>query len=145
MVTLLDVNVLIALADARHVHHAPAKRYLSDIHMQGWATCPITENGFLRMLGRPESDSGLQSVDEARLLLNSLKAVPGHQFWPDGISLCDTSLFPRLPGSRELTDLYLLALAVKNEGRLATFDRGIKAQPSLGGQAALTHIPADQD
>jgi len=141
MIALLDVNVLIALVDTAHVHHAPATRFFPQAQVHGWATCPITENGVLRILGRPGDRLGPDSPTAARTLLHSLLARPGHQFWPDDLSLSDTRIFPALPASRRLTDLYLLGLAVKHEGRFATFDAGIDASLLPGGPAAYFVIP----
>lgn len=136
MTALLDVNVLIALVDSAHVHHDAAVRFLKTTQADGWATCPLTENGFLRILGRPGTDHGVDSPSEARLLLQSLQATPGHLFWPDDLSLTDPNLFPTLPASRDLTDLYLLGLAVKHRGRLATFDRHLDPTCVRGGVPA---------
>ena len=80
---------------------------------------------------------GLGSPMEVRPLLDALRAAPGHQFWPDDVSLSDRRLFPALPASRHLTDLYLLGLAVKHGGRFATFDQNIDASLIPGGRAAL--------
>jgi toxin-antitoxin system PIN domain toxin len=141
MITLLDVNVLIALVDTQHVHHAPASRFFPQTQPHGWATCPMTENAFLRILGRPGSAHGPDSPTSARTLLHSLFARRGHQFWPDDLSLSDTRLFPTLTPSRHLTDLYLLGLAVKRGDRFATFDASIDASLIPGGQAAYYLIP----
>jgi toxin-antitoxin system PIN domain toxin len=141
MIFLLDVNVLIALGDANHPHRLAALRFLeSSATVEGWATCPLTENAFLRILGG-SYPGGPGSTAEARRLLNSLRAAPGHQFWPDDISLSDTALFPKLSNSQHLTDLYLLGLAVKHGGRFATFDQQIDATLIPGGAAAYHCIP----
>jgi toxin-antitoxin system PIN domain toxin len=141
MITLLDVNVLIALVDAGHIHHHAAQLFFPTTGAYGWASCPLTENAALRILGRPGACHGLDSPTSARIVLRSLLASPGHQFWPDDVSLMDTSIFPALSGSRHLTDLYLLALAVKHGGRLATFDTSIDASLIPGGPQALHLIP----
>ena len=104
---------------------------------RGWATCPLTENAFLRILSQRSYPRTLGSPTEARRVLRRLLASPGHQFWPDDLSLADTRHFPALPESKALTDLYLLALAVKHGGRLATLDAGIDASIIPGGPAAL--------
>jgi hypothetical protein len=108
---------------------------------EGWATCPLTENAFLRILGRSGSSPSLGSTLVARQVLASLLAAPGHHFWPDDISLMDAHLFPALPPSADLTDLYLLALAVKQGGRFATFDSKIDSSLVSGGSAALLLLP----
>lgn len=97
---LLDVNVLIALGDANHVHGDAAVRFFEEVAVPaGWATCPIAENAFLRILGRPVYVNGPDSVEGARGLLTRLTAAPGHRLWPDEPSLLDIKTFPSLPAS----------------------------------------------
>lgn len=141
MTTLLDVNVLIALIDAAHIHHAAAWRFFLGLKHHGWATCPITENAVLRILGRPMMDHGPASPAAARVLLQRMLAIPGHQFWPDDLSLADPRFFPSLPASKDLTDLYLLGLAVKHGGCFATFDTNIDPSIIPGGTAAYQLVP----
>lgn len=141
MIALLDVNVLIALVDTGHIHHAAATRYFPQAQAQGWATCPITENGFLRITGRPSAGHGPDSPTTARTLLQGVLSKPGHCFWPDDLSFTDLRAFPALPSSKHLTDLYLLALAVKQGGRLATLDAGVPAHLIPGGSQAYYPIP----
>lgn len=142
MIHLLDVNVLLALGDSDHSHADPALRFFERTAVrEGWATCPITENAFLRILGSPNYPSGPGTAGEARRILQSLVAAPGHQFWPDEISLLDTRALPTLPTSGQLTDLYLLGLAAKRGGRLATFDRKIDSSLIEGGAASLHILP----
>ncbi|MBL9172251.1 MAG: PIN domain-containing protein [Verrucomicrobiales bacterium] len=136
MITLLDVSVLIALVDAGHIHHQAATGFFRKAQPLGWATCPLTENGFLRILGRPDGGLAANSTSVARTLLHGMLAKPGHHFWPDDVSLMDVRIFPSLPGSRHLTDLYLLALAVRHGGRFATFDKHMEASLIPGGPAA---------
>lgn len=142
MIALLDVNVLIALVDPSHVHHAAACRFFPQAQTNGWATCPLTEIGALRILGRPAASGGMDSPSSARTLLHSLLSSPGHEFWPDELSLADSRFFPSLPDSRHLTDLYLLGLAVKHGGRLASFDTGIDPSLIPGGSSAYYLVPA---
>jgi len=142
MITLLDASVLIALGDAGHVHEAAAMRFFErEAVTGGWATCPTTENAFLRILSHPSYPRTLGSPVEARRVLSRLMAAPGHQFWPDDLTLTEERLHPQLPGSKHLTDYVLLALAVKHGGRFATFDTGINAALVPGGQAVLHLIP----
>jgi len=103
----------------------------------GWATCPLVENAFIRIFGRPGYRNGPGSLELARQLLLHYRATPGHQFLPDDLSLCDVTRFPSLPGPLALTDLYLLALAVKHQARFATFDQSIDASLIPGGTQAL--------
>lgn len=141
MIYLIDANVLIALIDTAHAHHTAAAHFFPTAQRIGWATCPLVENAFIRIFGRPGYRNGPGSPELARQLLLHYLATPGHQFLPDDLSLCDISRFPSLPKSLALTDLYLLGLAVKHEGRLATFDAGIDASLIPGGPAAYYVIP----
>lgn len=142
MITLLDANVLIALGDSGHEHGNAAMRFFENEAVPGgWVTCPLTENAFLRILSRPGYLRTLGSPAEARRILLRILAAPGHQFWPDDLSLSDTRIFPALPASKLLTDLYLLGLAVKHGGRFATFDTTIDASLIPGGPAVYYVIP----
>ncbi len=141
MIHLLDANVLIALIDTEHAHHSPATQFFTVVQRAGWATCPLVENAFLRVFGRPSYPNGPGSPSIARPLLRHYQTAPGHQFWPDDVSLCDLARVPSLGGPPALTDLYLLALAVKHGGRFATFDRSIDAALIPGGPAAYFVIP----
>jgi toxin-antitoxin system PIN domain toxin len=126
MRALLDVNVLIALLDADHTSHRSAVAWFSEHASAGWASCPITENGCVRIMSHP-SYPNAHSVVEIVERLRAATAHAAHQFWPDGQSLLDERLIDasRVHGPRQLTDVYLLALAVKNGGRLVTFDATI--------------------
>lgn len=141
MIYLLDANVLIALLDSEHVHHARALQFFPTAQREGWATCPLVENAFLRIFGRPSYPNGPGSPEIARRLLLQYCATPGHQFLPDDLTLRDAHQFPVLPASQQLTDLYLLALAVKRGARFATFDENIDATLIPGGPAAYYLIP----
>jgi uncharacterized protein len=141
MIYLLDASVLIALGDAGHEHEAAALRFFENEAVRaGWATCPLTENAFMRILSHPRYPRSLGSPAATRRILLRLLAAPGHQFWPDEVSLSDGGLFPALPSSKHLTDHYLLGLAVKHGGRFVTFDSGIDASLIPGGAAALLRI-----
>ena len=129
---LLDVNVLIALFDATHVHHEAAHDWFADNRADGWATCAITENGFVRVLSNPKSGV----TERTPAILESLKAFCGsghHLYWSDHVSLRD-ALFDlsAARGHRQLTDIYLLGLATKMGGLLATFDRTIPVKAVRG-------------
>lgn len=141
MIDLLDANVLIALLDSEHAHHARALRFFPTAQREGWATCPLVENDFLRIFGYLHYPNGLGSPELARYLLLHYCASPGHQFLLDDLTLRDSSPFPSLPASQHLTDLYLLALAVKRGARFATFDENIDAILIPGGPAAYYLIP----
>ena len=141
--TLLDVNLLVALCDADHVHHRQAKQWFRTHAGLGWATCPLTENGLLRIMGSPAYPGGPGSPEGVRPLLQRLRALPGHQFWQDSISAADSRALPSLQGvtSRQLTDVYLLALAVHRGGNLATLDARIDPARVPGGPQALVVVP----
>ena len=126
MLSLLDVNVLIALLDENHVHHPDATDWFADHVDQGWASCPITQNGCLRIVSHPRYPNGLDVAD-AISRLKAAVATPYHRFIPDDISLLDDNVVDRrhLLGHRQLTDAYLLALAVAHEARLVTFDKSV--------------------
>jgi len=123
---LLDVNVLLALLDADHVHHRLARKWLESEIDHGWASCPLTENGFVRIVSQPRYPSPIR-VTEAVRLLGAATRTPQHEFWPDDLSLLDGDLVDptRVHGPRQVTDVYLLALAARNGGRFVTFDRTI--------------------
>lgn len=130
MIALLDANLLIALFDAAHVHHTKAHAWFSQNRALGWATCPLTENACVRITSQP-SYPGRLSIAEISRRLHHATATADHYFWTDSISLVDPALFNHAitTSSRHLTDLYLLGLAVVNQGRLATFDHGIQLNP----------------
>lgn len=123
---LLDVNVLVALFDPDHVHHEPAHDWFADQRGDGWATCPLTENGLIRVLSHPGYSSGGESAEAIARRLSTFCSSGHHRFWGDSLSLRDTGRFRlRAVPSRQLTDVYLLALAAHEGGCLATFDRSI--------------------
>jgi toxin-antitoxin system PIN domain toxin len=123
---LLDVNVLIALFDETHVHHEVAHDWFADEGAGGWATCPITENGFLRVMTHPRAGDGTDR-DTVFASLRRLCSRNDHVFWEDSVSLRDERIFDTsvIVSHRQLTDLYLLGLAVRHKGRLVTFDAKI--------------------
>jgi toxin-antitoxin system PIN domain toxin len=123
---LLDINVLLALLDADHVDHGLARDWLDGEIESGWASCPITQNGFLRIVSQPRYPSPVAPVVAADLLERAC-ATPHHQFWSCDLSLLDEQLVDRtrIHGPRQVTDTYLLALAVRKGGRFVTFDRSI--------------------
>lgn len=133
---LLDVNVLLALLDADHVDHVQARRWLSEEISAGWASCAITENGFVRVLSQPRYPSPV-SPAEAVDLLRRARDAGQHAFWPCDVSLLDAEVVDRtrVHGSRQVTDAYLLALAVAHDGRLVTFDRSLPLSSVPGARA----------
>lgn len=126
MRALLDVNVLIALLDADHTLHARATAWFGANAKAGWASCPITQNGCIRIMSNAAYPNPLP-VREVITRLQEATANKLHAFWPDGISLLDSKTADpsRIHGPRQLTDIYLLALAVRNGGRFVTFDGAI--------------------
>lgn len=119
---LLDGNVLVALADAAHVHHEPAVQWFSATE-EAFATCPITQGTLLRMLLRHDAVS---TPVEAAAVLQQFCTHPRHQFWPDDLGYEAVDL-GRIQSQRQVTDSYLAALARARGGSLATFDRGLAA------------------
>ena len=116
---LLDVNVLIALVDPAHVQHDAAHDWFGRIGRKAFATCPITENGLLRIVGHPKYPNSPGPPSAVAGALAALRALPGHAFWPDGISLLEPGLVDssQLSSHARLTDSYLLALACANRTR----------------------------
>lgn len=141
MTFLLDVNVLIALVDTDHVHHIVAHDWFAREGRQDWASCPITENGLARILGNPKYRNSDRSPGEVVDILARMTERDGHVRWPDDVSFTDSSLFiaERLRTLAQVTDAYLLGLAVRHGGKLATLDRRLSALPVIGGAEAL-HI-----
>jgi len=136
---LLDVNVLIALVDPVHVQHDAAHEWFGAGGNASWATCPITENGLVRIVGHPRYPNSPGTPAATAAILTGLRALPGHEFWPDDISLVDRERFDteRLLSHGQVTDSYLLALARRHQGQLATFDRKLVVDAVLNGAAAL--------
>lgn len=124
---LLDVNVLIALTWPTHVHHAPARRWFRTRADTGWATCPVTQLGFVRVSSNPKIIRDAVTPREAVAMLQQLTRWPGHRFWPDDFAVTPSGPFAALAlvGHRQVTDAYLLALAQHHKARLATLDKGL--------------------
>jgi toxin-antitoxin system PIN domain toxin len=133
---LFDLSVLIAIMDAEHMHHMRALQWWSQNRTTGWASCPLTQNGFVRVTSQ-SSYSFPISIGQAFQNLYEATMTDEHVFWPDDISLLDESLIDRnhVLGPKQLTDIYLLALAVKHGGRLVTFDRAIPIAAVRGAGA----------
>src|SRR5258708_1035285 len=128
MRALLDVNVVIALLDPDHAFHERAHDWWLKNAKSGWPSCPIVENAFARIMSNPTpTPKPPFAPSDLISRLEQFAAQTNHEFWPDEVSLRDGKIFAaeRMHSSRQLTDLYLLALAAKHGGRLATFDQGI--------------------
>jgi toxin-antitoxin system PIN domain toxin len=142
---LLDVNVLVALFDPDHVHHEAAHDWLARSRTDGWATCPLTENGLVRILSNPAYGSTAELPASIVTRLKAFCQSGGHVFWPDEISLREARRFnwTSRASHGNLTDIYLLALARHRGGRLATFDRTIPLAAVVGAEPHhLELIPA---
>ncbi len=126
MRSLLDVKVLLALLDSDHMDHDRARDWLGDEIAGGWASCAITENGFVRIISQPRYPSPV-SPTEAIGLLSRACDSRHHAFWPCDLSVLDARTVDRsrVHGARQVTDAYLLALAVAHGGRFVTFDRSL--------------------
>jgi uncharacterized protein len=123
---LLDINVLLALFDSDHVDHVLARDWLDEEIGFGWASCALTQNGFVRIISQPRYPSPVPPARAAHLL-DQACSTEHHEFWPCDISLLDRALVDRsrLHGPRQVTDAYLLALATCRGGRFVTFDRSV--------------------
>lgn len=143
MLVLPDISVLLAKFDAKHDAHAKTARWFRAKRLDGILTCPLTENGFLRIFANPSYPSGPGSMAGALMMLEGIRSVPGHRFVPDSIFIGDGKKFTGLDaaGPSQLTDLYLLALAVHHAAKFVTLDERIPAHLVQGGKAALVVIP----
>jgi toxin-antitoxin system PIN domain toxin len=136
MRALLDVNVLIALLDSDHALHGRADDWFAAHVRQGWASCPITENGCIRIM----SHSAYPNAIHASLVAERLREACSdhhHEFWTDDLSILDTGAvdFTRIHGPRQITDVYLLALAVRHGGLFVTFDHGVSGAAVRNAEA----------
>ncbi|MBN2629017.1 MAG: PIN domain-containing protein [Rhodobacteraceae bacterium] len=146
MTYLLDVNVLIALIDPAHVAHEDAHIWFASKGHISWATCPITENGVLRILSNPKYPNSPGSPAVVAEIIRKLRGLRGHCFWAEDFSLIESSAInvSRILTAAQVTDTYLLGLAKLRAGELATFDRRLSVDGVNGGKAALHMIPASK-
>ena len=144
MTFLLDVNVLISLLDPAHVGHDVAHGWFSSEGAASFATCPITENGVIRIISHPGYPNSCSSPAAAAPLIASLRAARGHEFWADDISLFGSPAIDaaRIASHGQVTDTYLLALAASRGAGLATLDRKLSPAAVANGKAALCLIGA---
>ena len=146
-VALLDVNVLIALFFPDHVHHEIAHDWFADHCHHGWATCPITENGFVRVVSQLRTEQGLVRPSQAIQHLSKFCEDRHHHRWQDVVSLSDGRLFAadRIPSHKAVTDVYLLGLAHTMKGCLVTFDRTIRQKAVRGLVSDTVQVIAPSD
>ena len=125
---LLDLNVLIALSQSGHTHRQVAERWFQSAAGSDWGICPLTESGFIRLATNPAMQANALTVNQAVAVLQSIQQLAGYRFWPITHSWVDlTAPFStRITGHQQVTDAYLLGLAIKQDGVLVTFDRGIR-------------------
>ncbi|HEY3762460.1 MAG TPA: TA system VapC family ribonuclease toxin [Verrucomicrobiae bacterium] len=139
MRALFDVNVIIALLDPDHAFHERAHAWWEKNNKYGWASCPLTENGVVRIMSNPNYSHKIQFHPAD--LINRFKVFvenSNHEFWPDNLTLRDEKKFvaERIHSSRQITDLYLLALAAQHHGRLVTFDHNIPTSSAQNAKDA---------
>ena len=144
MIALLDVSVLVALFDDGHIGHEAAHDWFTDNRALGWASCPITENGVIRILGNPVYPAGLTPIPEIATRLDTFCGATEHHFWPDDVSFRNRARFhvDGVRGYRQLTDVYLLGLAVQRGGRFVTLDQRVPLAAVNGATRASLEVIA---
>jgi hypothetical protein len=125
---LLDLNVLIALTDDNHRHYERAWDWLESSGRHSWGICPLTEAGYVRVTTNPEAHLGSRTLAKSAAVLRELMKEPGYCYWPiTGSWVTLTAPFAdRIFGHQQVTDAYLLGLAIEEDGVLVTFDRGLR-------------------
>ena len=144
MVALLDVSVLVALFNGGHADHDVAHDWFADNRARGWASCAITENGLLRVLGNPNQGPAFVPIHQLSEHLRRFSASTAHEFWPEDISIRDHDRFDleAIHGHQQITDVYLLGLAVKRGARLVTFDQRVPLAAVKGATRASLEVIA---
>jgi len=141
---LLDTNLLIALFWPSHERHESAVKWFASRRGKGWATCPFTQAGFVRIVSSPAFSRDAVQPREAIQVLCANTAARDHEFWPDELPLAGAVAFARvrLMGHQQVTDAYLLGLAMRRNGVLATLDKGIGAltEPKSAERKALETV-----
>lgn len=142
MTYLLDINVLVALFNPAHIHHHPAHQWFAATGKHSWATCPLTESGFVRVISNPGYTSVSATPAEAALRLRVFCSDPAHTFWPGTLSILDPTRFDltKLQGHRQITDACLAALAQHHAGKLATLDGSIPIAAVVGASASVIEL-----
>ncbi len=143
MTALLDVNVLVALAWPNHVHHEAVLSWFKGQREAGWATCALTEAGFVRVSCNPSAVRYAVTPTDAIALLGELTRLGAHSFWSLDHSLLDLpeAVATRLQGYRQITDAVLLATAIRHGGQLVTLDNGLAQLISASERRALCVLP----
>lgn len=137
---LLDINLLLALSDPMHVHHESAHIWFAETGQRAWATCPLTENGFIRIASHPNYPNRPGDVPAVLAIFRRLCEAPGHRFWSEDVNILQILEPAAIITHAQITDVYLLGLAVHKSGKLATLDRRIPAATVRGGRQALEII-----
>jgi uncharacterized protein len=146
-VALLDVNFLVALFEPDHVHHDIAHDWFAENRMSGWATCPVTETGLIRVLASSRLREGGVATSKLADLLRGFRAGKFFEWWDTGVSLTDQRLFnlAAIRGHRQVTDIYLAGLAQSRGGKLVTFDRTILWSAIVGAKPSLVEVVSAAD
>ncbi len=144
MEQLLDANVLLARFDEFHDHQRRVLGFLDEKKPFGVITCPITENGFVRIFANPTYTTDPGILPDAIAQLRRIRSIRGHTFITDDVGICDSRLIPGIDKAtpKQLTDLYLLALAVRHSIHFVTMNTRIPARLVTGGSDACLVIPA---
>lgn len=143
MTALLDVNVLVALSWSSHVHHAPVRSWFNEHSVDGWATCPLTESGFVRVFSNPATTLRNVTALDALVVLEHLTRMGSHTFWPMDWSILDIprTIAGRIQGYRQVSDAILLTTALRHGGQLVTLDRALPQLLESGQSDAVSLIP----
>jgi toxin-antitoxin system PIN domain toxin len=139
---LLDVNLLLTLSDPMHVHHEVAHRWFAEAGSQSWATCPLTENGYVRIASHPSYPNRPGDVSAVLAILRQFCAEAGHQFWIEDVSIRELVVPGAVITHAYVTDIYLLGLAAHKGGKLATLDSRIPISAVRGGKKAIELVSA---
>jgi toxin-antitoxin system PIN domain toxin len=141
-VALLDVSVLVALAWPNHVHHEVVRAWFRRNHRGGWATCSMTQTGFVHVSANTAFIPTAVSPREAVLLLAELTGLTGHRFWADDLQFVRSAHVDtdRLVGHRQVTDAHLLGLALRHNGRFATLDGKLRSLLPDGAPASSIEL-----
>jgi len=138
---LLDINLLLALSDPMHVQHETAHTWFAKTGHLSWATCPLTENGFVRIASHPRYPNRPGDVPIVLALLRQFCTLEGHHFWTEDITIRDILDADSIITHAQITDIYLLGLAIYKGGKLASLDQHIPTHAIQDGRAALELIP----